>query len=232
MARRSIVLLILTAGTCGRFAGGLAINSATRFPNVEAIIPKTDHAVTRWHIAPEEAPALAAMLDNLPAAKEEHAPITVDLGRTVTIRARAEGEKRCTEVMLPRSRTDGKAMRIVTSRQFLQQALEHGFRSFSIMAPDKPILCDGKDRLYVWVLQDPKAALAPQTNALRVMLSPVAGKSRRTAAAGEPSQRPVAAAPARRGSSRSPFRVFDGFVNCARSLWHLVREHRQQERVK
>ena len=35
-----------------------------------------------------------------------------------------------------------------------------------------------------------------------------------------------------RAPVRSPLRTFDRFVNCARSLWDLVREHHRKERVK
>jgi len=52
-------------------------DSSTRFPNVESVIPKGRASETRWHVLDEEAPTLAAMLDNLPAAKEDMAPITL-----------------------------------------------------------------------------------------------------------------------------------------------------------
>ena len=108
----------------------LPTDSAARFPKVDDVIPKTDPAATRWHVSDDESAALATLLDKLPAAKEDLAPVTLDLSRPVAIRARGEGEKRCTEVMLPRSRLEGKALRmIVTNRHFLKRALELGFRS-------------------------------------------------------------------------------------------------------
>jgi hypothetical protein len=210
----------------------LPIDSSTRFPNVDAVIPKADHAKTRWHVGADEAPSLAAMLDNLPAAKEENAPVTVELARPVIIRARGEEEKRSTDVALPRSSIDGKSVRVVVNRQFLQQALKLGFRSVLVTAPDKPLLCQDGKRLYVWVPLSPEDALAPQSNAMRVMLPAVADKSRRVVAAPEPAKRSVLAVPAASAPSRSPARAFDGFLHVARSLWGLVRKHRQKEQAK
>jgi hypothetical protein len=210
----------------------LPIETTARFPNVDAVVPKIDHAVARWHVGEGEAPALVKMLDTLPAAKEDQAPVTLDLARPIIIRARAEEEKHCTEVMLPRSRLEGKAVRVAVDRRYLQRALELGFRSVQITAPDKPILCQDSKRLYVWVPLDPKSSLVPQANAIRIILSASADKGRRTVTASASTQRPVPAAPVPSASSRGRVRVFGGFLYCARSLWNLVRKHRRKERVK
>ena len=210
----------------------LPIETSPRFPNVDTVIPKSDRSATRWLVADEEAPALAKVLDDLPAAKEELAPVTLDLSRTVTIRARAEEEKRCTELVLPRSSMEGKAARVVTDRRFLQKALKLGFRSFQITTPDKPIVCQDDRNTFVWILLDPKTALAPQPGALRVMLPALGERNRLATAVSSPIKRPMPAMPVPHASAPSPVRVFDGFMNCARSLWSLVRKHHQQERVK
>lgn len=211
----------------------LPIETSTRFPNVDAVIPKADHVVSRWHLGADEASALVKMLDNLPAAKEDQAPVTLDLARSIVLRARAEEEKRCTDVVLPRSRLEGKAVRLVADRRFLQRALELGFRSVLITAPDKPISCQEGKRLYVWVPLDPKSALAPQANAIRVILPAIADKSRRALATTDTVRRPVPVAPIPTPiPSTSRSRAFDGFLSVARSLWSLVRKHRQKERTK
>ena len=162
----------------GGWTIALPVETSTRFPNVDAVIPKADQAIARWHVHADEASALAAMLDKLPAAKEEHAPVTLDLARPVVIRARGEEEKRCTDVALPRSRIEGKTLRVAVNRCYLQQALRLGFRSVLITGPDKPLLCQEGKRMYVCVPIDSTNALAPQSNAVRVMLPAVADKSR------------------------------------------------------
>jgi hypothetical protein len=136
--------------------------------------------------------------------------------------------KRCTDVGLPRSRVEGKALRVATDRRFLQRALDMGFHTIQVTALDKPMLCQDERRLYLWVPLDPKQALAPQPNAIRVMLPAPGAKSRCTVPAAEPAKRPVPA-PA---SSRNPVGAFGGFFTCARSLWDLVRKHHQEEQVK
>lgn len=131
----------------GGWTVALAIETAVRFPNVDQVIPKVDLVTTRWHIGGDEGPALAAMLDRLPAAREEQAPVTLDLAAHVIVRARAEEEKRCTDVVLPGSQREGKPARIATDRQFLQRALRLGFRSFQFTDPEKPVLCREGNRV-------------------------------------------------------------------------------------
>lgn len=209
----------------------LPIDSSARYPDIDAVIPKADQVKTRWHVTADEASSLASVLDNLPAMKEEFAPVTLDLARPVVIRARGEDEIRCTDLALPRSSIEGKTVCVVVNRHFLQQALKLGFRTVLVIAPDKPLLCQDGKRLYVWVPLDSKNALAPQANTMRIILPATADKSRRIVAAPEPAKRPVPIAPVH-SSSRSPARVFDGFLNVARSLWSLVRKHRRKEHVK
>jgi hypothetical protein len=198
---------------------------------VDTVIPKANLETTTWHIAENEALPLAALLDDLPAADDEMSPITVDLGKLPAIRARAEKENRCTEVGLPRSCVDGKATRIVLNRFFLQRALELGFRSFRVTAPDKPILCEVGKRIYVCTTIDPESALSPQGNALRILLpmhsadkhaTPIAPRHARHS----PVNVPVAVVPSRRTG-----RVFNGLIQCARVLWDLVRKQRRDKRV-
>lgn len=215
----------------GGWTIALPIETCARFPNVDTVIPKANLATTTWHIAEIEALPLAALLDDLPAADEEMSPITIDLGKLPAIRARAEKETRCTEVGLPRSRVDGKATRIVMNRVFLQRALELGFRSFVVTAPDKPILClDGK-RLYVCITHDPNSALPAQRNAMRIMLPATSTNEGATPTAPKQGRHSPVSVPIAVVPSRSPGRSLNGLVQCARSLWDLVRKQRRDQRV-
>jgi hypothetical protein len=215
----------------GSWTIALRIDSMARFPNVDSAIPSFDQVITRWSIPDEEVPALVKLLDDLPAAKEDTAPVTLDLAKRVAIRARAEKEQTCTEVAVPSSSVQGKAVRIATNRRFVQQALKLGFRTFQIVAPDKPIMCQGDKRLYVWVPLHPESVLAPQSQAARTPLPALAKKNESRTPAAQRSKLPE------RGAAPTPAPthgqgMFSGFFNCARDLWTLVRNHHREESMK
>jgi hypothetical protein len=215
----------------GSWTIALHIDSMARFPNVDSAIPSFDHVITRWSIPDEEVPALVKILDDLPAAKESTAPVTLDLAKRVAIRARAEGEKTCTEVAVPSSSVQGKAVRIATNRRFVQQALKLGFRTFQVIAPDKPILCQDDKRLYVWVPLHPESVLAPQSQAARTPLPALAKKNESRIPAAHRSKLPESSA-APTPAPANAQRMFDGFLNCAHDLWTLVRKHHREESRK
>jgi len=215
----------------GSWTIALRIDSTARFPNVDSAIPSFDQVITRWSIPDEEVPALVKILDDLPAAKESTAPVTLDLAKRVVIRARAEEEKTCTEVGVPSSSVQGKAVRIATNRRFVQQALKLGFRTFQIIAPDKPMMCQDDKRLYVWVPLHPESVLAPQTKAARTPLLALAKKNESRIPAAQRSKVPeprTAPTPAPATAQG----MFGGFFNCARDLWTLVRKHHREESLK
>ena len=212
----------------GGWTIALRIETATRFPNIDAVIPKAAGITTRWFVGADEADALAAMLDKLPAAKEEQAPVTLDLTRPIVLRTRAEDEKRCTDLVLLGSSLEGKATRVAVDRRLLQHALEMEFHSFQITDAEKPILCQEGKRIYVWTVLDPKSALAPQAGAIRLMLPATADKSRRTIAIPESTERPVPVMAASSAPSRGRSHVLAGFFACARSLWDLALKHHKK----
>src|SRR5262249_38844307 len=61
----------------GPWTVALAIATAVRFPDVDAVVPKASATSTRWLVNSNQAAALIAMLDRLPGAQDEHAPITL-----------------------------------------------------------------------------------------------------------------------------------------------------------
>jgi hypothetical protein len=219
----------------GGWTIALPIETCGRFPKIDGVIPKTDHATTTLHLAETEALPLAAVLGKLPAANDDMSPITVDFCKPPAIRARAEGEERCAEVGLPRSRVEGKTARIVMNRQFLKRALEMGFRSFRITAPDKPILCENGASVYVCVALDPQsAALPPQRNTVRVVLPDTSSANRvapKTPKHVLPQVLPPLAAARPRRPLRRPHTMLSGLMQGARNLWELVRKHRRKEKV-
>jgi hypothetical protein len=215
----------------GDWTISLRIDSMARFPNVDSAIPSFDQVITRWSIPDEEVPALVKILDDLPAAKESTAPVTLDLAKRVAIRARAEEEKTCTEVAVPSSSVQGKAVRIATNRRFVQQALKLGFRTFQIVAPDKPIMCQDGKRLYVWVPLHPESVLAQQSQAARAPLPALAKKNESRILAAPRSKLPESSAAPTPAPAHGQG-MFGGFFNCARDLWTLVHKHHREESMK
>jgi hypothetical protein len=210
----------------GPWTVAIVIATAVRFPDVNAVVPKPSSNATRWFVNAEEAAALSKVLDKLPGAGDEHAPITLDLGRSVVIRAQAENEKPCTDVVAQRSRTEGRPMRIAMDRRILKRALDLGFSCLQITAPDKPILCQDENRVFVWVVLGPENALKPQPGAARVML-PRGNTESQPIDPVKTFKPPTPAAAANRSS-----RVVGGFFQRARTLWDLVRKHHEQQQVK
>ncbi len=71
----------------GGWTVALKVIEGERFPPVDTVIPSTRAAATIWRLGAGESEALGRVLANLPGAAEALAPVTVDLGRTATLRA-------------------------------------------------------------------------------------------------------------------------------------------------
>lgn len=218
----------------GGWTIALLIETSSRFPKVDQVIPSANDAIAKWKVDPEEASALADMLDQLPGAHEEGAPITLDLGKSSVVRTRGENETRSTELALPGSRLEGKPVRLATDRRYLQRALALGFRTFLISAAEQPILCQEGSNVFVWVPLSPEAALAPQRHAQRIVLA-VGGKSHTDVEEETPEVYSIpstAAASPRIIAPVYSLRLLSGFLASAKELWDLVRKHHFQDRAK
>jgi hypothetical protein len=165
----------------------LAVDKDGRFPRVEEIIPSLTGEFTHWQVAAEEAEFLRRSLAKLPGGDDPEAPVTLDLGAAVAVRARAAGQERGTELVLAGSKVEGKPVRLGSNRRYLARALELGCREFAIVKADVPVQAWIGERRYVWMPLDKDAALAPSEHDLRLR-----------AAADRP--RPANATPARKAA--------------------------------
>ncbi|MHB8736462.1 MAG: hypothetical protein ACYC6M_14260, partial [Terriglobales bacterium] len=169
------VRVALSAGHALFGTGGwtvaLKVIEGERFPPVDTVIPSTRAAATIWRLGAGDSEALVRVLANLPAAAEALAPLTVDLGRTATLRARAEGESRPTEVVLAGSTVTGKAVRLATDRRLLARACALGFTEFRVNNASSPVICRDGSRLFLWMTLDAKGALPPHPFPLRLSLT-------------------------------------------------------------
>jgi hypothetical protein len=128
----------------------LRIATEGRYPDVAGVIPKVGGNSTRLHLHPEDVEVLARSLPRLPGREEDNAPVTLQLGQTISIRA--GGEKDGTaEVVLGRSRCEGPPVTICTDRKYLLRASQLGFPTVTVVKADRPLLCQDGQRTYLWM---------------------------------------------------------------------------------
>ena len=123
---------------------------------------------TTCRLTAEDAEFLANALPRLPGQDDKEAPLTLDLDRQVTVRAKSEGQSRSTEVILSHSEVVGPAVRFASNRQFLARALQLGFTEFRVTKPDVPIVCTDKFRTYLWMTLGKDSALPPSDDVSRI----------------------------------------------------------------
>jgi hypothetical protein len=146
----------------------LALDKDSRFPQVERAVPPLAGVVTTCRLSPDDARFLVKALPRLPVQGDEHEPVTVDLNGQPVVRARGEGQERSTELVLSRSEVTGPPVRFVTNRLYLARAAQLGFPTLEITKPTVPIVGRDQRRTYVWVPLDPKTALSPSADAVRI----------------------------------------------------------------
>jgi hypothetical protein len=146
----------------------LAADREGRFPDVLAAIPRANGA--RLLVDDQDAETLIRALPTLPGAREEHRPVTLDLGPTATVRSRNSETGEIVEVPLPRSQPGGSATRLVLDGEHFQRALTLGCREFRSASPERPVSARGEDRIYLCATLDPAGAIAPEKS--DVSLSP------------------------------------------------------------
>src|SRR5262249_35089554 len=97
----------------------LRIDADGRFPRLDGVVPKPQEASSYPRIAPADVTFLGTTLPRLPGRDDDHQSLTVDLNGRVSVRARAEGQSRTTEVVLARSECTGEPTRMCLNRLHL-----------------------------------------------------------------------------------------------------------------
>jgi hypothetical protein len=146
----------------------LSIDTESRFPQAESVIPRAAANVTTCRVSPEDAAFLLKVLPRLPGREVENAPLTLDLDGQVTVRARGEGTGRVTEVVLAHSTAPGQPVRLAGNRQLFARAVQLGFTEFRVTKPDVPVVSNDKFRTYVWMPLGKEGVLPPSDDALRI----------------------------------------------------------------
>jgi hypothetical protein len=145
----------------------LEIDKDGRYPNVESVIPKIDTTASRLHLSEDDARFLVHVLPRLPGNEDGSAPVTLDLGQEVRLRARAEDSPQISEVLLSGSSCEGPPVRIACNRRFLWRAVQLGFRAILIRNATTPLVCRDETRTYLFMPLD--GVLAPAADAVRIV---------------------------------------------------------------
>jgi hypothetical protein len=145
----------------------LVIDKSSRFPAVQDVIPRASNS-SRLCLDPADAEFLIATLPRLPGRDDDLAPITLALTTPPAVRARSEKDGPATEAVLTRSTTSGPDRVVVSDRRYLLRAVQLGFAEIQVVRPDVPLLCRDDRTTYLWMPLDPKTAVPPGKDVLRL----------------------------------------------------------------
>jgi hypothetical protein len=151
----------------GLWTLALAIDATSRYPQVDRVIPQEGGVKARLQLHPADAALLHQALPKLPGRETDHAPVTLELGPTVAVRARAD-DGPVSELPLSRSVASGRPVRLCTDRTYLRRAAQLGFPELQVTGPDQPVCCRDQERVYLWVPLSPDTALPPAEGAMPV----------------------------------------------------------------
>jgi hypothetical protein len=162
----------------------LEIDTGGRYPNAESVVPRGDGLASRLRLSEDDARFLAHVLPRLPGSKDDLAPVTLELGEQIVLRARAEDAPQVTEVLLSSSSCVGPAVRVACNRRFLWRLVQLGFREVLVRNATTPLLCRDETRIYLFMPLD--NALLPAADAVRI----VSGESLPIAIRSQPKPEP------------------------------------------
>jgi hypothetical protein len=138
-----------------------------RFPDVDSIIPSTNHCKATLQLSLADARFLVDNLHRLPNG-DSHRELTLDLNGSVILRAASISTPRPAEMILRNSTKQGNDIRICTDRQFLARAAAMGFSEVHLPDSESPAVARDSSRTYLWMLLSPKDAIKPTDDCLRI----------------------------------------------------------------
>lgn len=138
-----------------------------RFPDVDSIIPSTNHCKSTLRLSLADSRFLVDNLHRLPNGTA-HRELTLDLNGSVVLRAASTSTPRPAEMILRNSTKQGDDIRICTDRQFLARAAAMGFTEIHLPDSESPAVAQDSTRTYVWMVLSPKDAIKPTDDCLRI----------------------------------------------------------------
>jgi hypothetical protein len=138
-----------------------------RFPRVDDVVPLPSLTKTTLYLPPAQQQFLKENLPKLKCGGFNEA-VTLDLNGEVAVRSRESDVAPPTQLTLTRASYQGEQMRLVSSRRYLQRAMELGFSEVSLIGPEAVIVCRDDQRAYVWMAVDPASAIAPGEDTVEI----------------------------------------------------------------
>jgi hypothetical protein len=145
----------------------LGVSAEGRFPDIDRSIPSTHYSKATLKLASADAKFLVDHLHRLPNG-DRHRELTVDLNGKVILRAASLSTPRPAEMSLRNSSKQGEDVRVCTDRKFLARAAAMGFSEIHFPDTAAPAIAIDANRTFVWMLLDPKEALKPSEDCLRI----------------------------------------------------------------
>jgi hypothetical protein len=205
-----------------------------RYPAVDAVVPPRRSATTAWRLGPGERATLVRSLPKLPGGRDAVAPVAVDLGTPVVLRAAGEGPERPVEMPLSGSRVEGRPLRFRTDRHFLRTACRLGFEEVELTGPERPAVCRDARRVYAWMLLGPAAAPHPYPARVPPAGLPARPASQPAGGFAAPGRRVIGlrgrSSPSGRGRPAGWFPRLAQWLAGVRQLAGLIEEQRRRER--
>jgi hypothetical protein len=167
----------------------MEVDNGGRYPDAEAVIPKPNGKDSRLHFSEDDALFLVHALPRLPGDKEDHSPVTLDLGKDVVVRAREGSSPQVSEVVLSGS-SEGPPVRVAFNRRYLRRAVQMGFRDLLIRNPTTPLLCRDETRTYAFMPVE--GVVQPTEEAVRIVSGEAAPPPVRVKPKHEPERRRAA----------------------------------------
>lgn len=133
------------------------------FPEWKQHLPKSKYGRTRIQFDAQAVELLLAGLPQLPAAKEMHAPVTLEVtGDTVSFKAIAKDVAEWSTLAVPGAQVNGRPVSVKLNREPLLKALRFGLTALEIEDDHSPLVCwqDGRT-LLIAPLRPPEAQAAP-----------------------------------------------------------------------
>ena len=134
------------------------------FPEWKQHLPKSQYGRTRILFDAQSVELLLAGLPQLPAAKEMHAPVTLEVtvGR-VSFKAIAKDATEWSTLAVPGAQVNGRPVSVKLNREPLLKALRFGLTALEIEDDYRPLVCwqDGRT-LLIAPLRPPEEPATPQ----------------------------------------------------------------------
>jgi hypothetical protein len=194
-------VVVLKAGS---WTAWMSIEKERRFPEIDQVIPNINGAIASVSIPKNDGDFLARAVQQLPANDEQHSPVTVDLNGSIAVRARTDGAKIPTELVLTRSSRTGDPVRFCTNRKLLARAMQLGFDGLHVFGPDSPVLCVQGDRKYVWMLLGKDGVIQPSKQSIRIESAATPEPTTKTSAITTSTRNPTSMKPTNPGRSIEP----------------------------